>query len=58
MPNLPYVFIPELEVKVISAYSFDGQEKVKYKQVDEGVFVYYNTESEENFDQIIRLTIK
>lgn len=57
-PNLPYVFIPELEGKVVSASSFDGEEKIKYKQVDEGVFLYYDQEAEESFDQIIRLEIK
>jgi alpha-L-fucosidase len=57
-PNLPYIFIPELQGKITSAISFDGKEKIKYKQVEEGVFVYFNTDSKETIDQIIRLTIK
>jgi len=57
-PDLPYIFIPELEGKISSAHSFEGKEKIKFKQVDEGVFLYHNTKSEENVDQIIRLTVK
>lgn len=57
-PNLPYIFIPELEGKVTSAYSFDGDKKVKYKQIDEGVFIYFDTSSDDEIDQILRLKLK
>ncbi len=57
-PNLPYIFIPNLEGKVTSAFSFNGKDKIKYKQVDEGVFVYFDTNSTESIDQIIRITLK
>ncbi len=54
----PYIFIPELKLKVIAASSFEGNLKVKFKQVDEGVFVYTEGIPANEFDQIVKLTIK
>lgn len=54
----PYIFIPELMHKVISANAFDGNQKVKFKQVPEGLFIYTDQLPENSVDQIIVLTIK
>jgi alpha-L-fucosidase len=35
-----FVFIPELKQKIRKAYSFEGKQPVKYKQLPEGTFVY------------------
>lgn len=36
----PYIFIPELKQKVKSARTFEGNVKLKFKQQEEGVFIY------------------
>jgi alpha-L-fucosidase len=53
-----YIFIPGLNLKVIAANSFDGNLKIKFKQVEEGVFVYTNEIPNDPFDQIVKLTIR
>ncbi|WP_372775410.1 alpha-L-fucosidase [Mangrovibacterium sp.] len=57
-PGLPYIFIPEFNEKITSAYSFDGNVKVKYKQVEEGVFIFTEGIPANSVDQIVKLTIK
>lgn len=54
----PYLFIPDLDMKVTSAKTFEGGKKLKFKQQDEGVFVYTEGLPENDFDQIIRLSVK
>lgn len=54
----PYIFIPELKEKIKSVTSFDGKTKIKFKQVKEGVFIYTTMKSDDEIDDILKLTIK
>ncbi len=54
----PYIFIPQFEQKITSAKTFEGDVKLKFKQQDEGVFIYTEGLEENNIDQIIRLTVR
>lgn len=53
-----YLFIPNLEQKVVAAKTFEGDMKLKIKQQDEGLFIYLNGLQANAVDQIIKLTIK
>ncbi len=54
----PYIFIPELKEKISSATSFDGKTKIKFKQMKEGTFLYVDTNSMNDIDEIVKLNIK
>jgi alpha-L-fucosidase len=53
-----YLFIPNLEQKVVAAKTFEGETKLKFKQQNEGVFIYLDGLDENEVDQIITLTVK
>jgi alpha-L-fucosidase len=53
----PYVFIPGLKSKVINAMTFDGK-KVKFKQQDEGVFIYTDGIAEDADDTVLKMEVK
>lgn len=57
-PAEPYVFIPELDARVKSVTSFDGKEKIRFKQVKEGVFLYPSSLDEESIDTIFKMEIR
>jgi len=54
----PYIFIPELKQKVISAVLFDGKSQIKFKQLPEGCFIYTDGASPGAIDTIIELRIQ
>jgi alpha-L-fucosidase len=54
----PFIYIPNLTLKIIDAASFEGGSKVKFKQQDEGVFIYTGQIPANAVDQIITLKIK
>lgn len=54
----PYIFIPELNEKIKAATSFDGNTKIKFKQMAQGVFLYPEENSNNSVDYIIKLKIK
>ncbi|MDO7172633.1 alpha-L-fucosidase [Mariniflexile sp. AS56] len=54
----PYIFIPEFKEKISSATSFDGKTKIKFKQLKEGTFIYVDSNSLNEIDEIIKLKIK
>jgi len=54
-PALPYLFIPSLSHKVVSATLMNGSKPLKIKQQEEGVFVYLEGIVLEEVDTIIRL---
>jgi len=54
----PYIFIPELKQKVISAELFDGKSQIKFKQLPEGCFIYTDGASPGAIDTIIELRIQ
>lgn len=57
-PAEPYVFIPELKEKVTAVTSFDGSQKIKFKQTKDGVFLYTASLVWENIDTIFRVNLK
>ena len=54
-PALPYLFIPSLSRKVVSAALINGSKPPNIKQQEEGVFVYLEGIVLEEVDTIIRL---
>lgn len=52
----PYVFVEGLQARVVSAVTWDGSKKLRYKQQKEGLFLYVDGSGE--IDQILKLTIK
>ncbi|WP_276165991.1 alpha-L-fucosidase [Zobellia alginiliquefaciens] len=58
VPSEPYIFIPELTKKVKSVSSFDGSEKIKFKQVKEGIFLYPKSLDEDSIDTIFKMEIR
>ncbi|MGQ1889968.1 alpha-L-fucosidase [Thermophagus sp. OGC60D27] len=54
----PYLFIPDLKLKVASAKNFENGAKLKFKQQAEGVFIYTKGLPENDVDQIIILKVK
>jgi alpha-L-fucosidase len=50
-----YIFIPQLNEKVITANIFNSKIPVKFKQVAEGVFVYLEGIQQNEIDTIIQL---
>lgn len=55
----PFLFIPELQEKVVSASSYDGNQTIKFKQQKEGLFLYFDqSELKSDLDNIISLKIK
>lgn len=57
-PTEPYVFIPELTLQVKSAMTFDGNEKIKFKQVKEGVFLYPKHLDNNAIDTIFKVELQ
>ena len=57
-PSEPYIFIPELNEKVKMVTSFDGKEKIRFKQVNEGVFLYPSSLDSESIDTIFKMEIR
>jgi alpha-L-fucosidase len=54
--DAPYLFLPGIKNKILSAASFSGKTKLKIKQVPEGVFVYLEGLATNAIDTIIELT--
>lgn len=53
--NQPYLFIPSLKEKVLSASFMADRSNVKFKQQPEGLFIYMNRSDSEVTDRIIQL---
>nr|WP_299073362.1 alpha-L-fucosidase [uncultured Allomuricauda sp.] len=53
----PYLFIPELNEKIVSVKTFDGK-RVKFKQIKEGVFIYMDSKKIDGIDEVLKLKIK
>ncbi len=56
-PSDDYIFIRNLDQKVLSAETFEGK-KLKFKQMKEGVFVYTGSLNQDAIDSIIKLKVK
>ncbi len=50
-----YIFIPGITKKITGAQSFSGKQKLKYKQQQEGVFVYMEGVEINTIDTVIEL---
>jgi alpha-L-fucosidase len=57
-PKEPYLFIPSLKEKVISASLMEDDTTIKFKQQPEGLFIYTNDTGTQSTDRIIRLKIQ
>ena len=56
VPSLqPYIFIPELKEKIISASLLSDKSKIKFKQLPEGSFIYLDGVKPGAIDTIIQL---
>jgi len=51
----PYIFIPELKEKIVSASLLPGKNKIKFKQLPEGSFIYLDGVAPDSIDTIIQL---
>lgn len=54
----PYIFIPGVNVKLLSAKVLATTQTVKFKQQPEGVFVYLDGVAEQPYDTVIELAAK
>lgn len=54
-PFLPYIFIPQVAEKVKAVSLFKNQTGLKFKQVEEGVFVYIDASLYDEVDTVIQL---
>ena len=57
-PGLPYIFVPQLQQKVIAAVVMKNGSAVKYKQEPEGLFIYLDGLQGNEIDTIIQLNIQ
>ena len=55
-PAEDYIFIKNLDLKVLGVQTFDGQ-KIKFKQIKEGVFLYPGSIDDDAMDTIFKLRI-
>ena len=53
----PYIFIPELKEKVISASLLSDKSKINFKQLREGVFIYTSGLQKGSIDNIVQLNV-
>lgn len=51
----PYIFIPELKEKIITASLFPANSKIKFKQMPEGTFIYLDDVNTDAPDTVIQL---
>ena len=51
----PYIFIPELKEKIVSASLLPGSSKIKFKQLPEGSFIYLDGVKPGAIDTIIQI---
>jgi alpha-L-fucosidase len=56
--NDPYILIPELKEKIIAASSFAKGSKIRFKQAQEGTYIYLDGLKMDDTDTIIQLNIK
>jgi alpha-L-fucosidase len=54
-PLQPYIFIPSLKEKILKAFLFKEGKSLRFKQLDEGTFVYLDNKDLNEIDTIIQL---
>ncbi len=57
-PGEPYVFIPQVKEKIVSAVLLKDKTNVSFRQQAEGVFVYLDPGKLDDIDTIIQLTLQ
>ena len=55
--GLPYIFVPQLKEKVITATLLKNGAAVKFKQEPEGVFIYLGNDGEKEIDTVVQLNL-
>jgi alpha-L-fucosidase len=55
MPNTPYLFIPSVKNKIKAVQHMNKNSTMKFKQVDEGVFIYLNDLKPDAYDDVFVL---
>ena len=58
MPAGEYIFVQGFTGKVTGATSFDGNQKIRFKQIPEGLFIYLQGLPENAVDAIIELKVQ
>jgi alpha-L-fucosidase len=57
-PGGEYIFVPGFTGTVTEATSFDNKQKIRYKQIPEGLFIYLAGLPENSTDAIVELRIR
>lgn len=57
-PEENFIFLPGLKEKILSVVTFNSNNKIKFKQVPEGLFIYSEGVEWDNWDTIFELTEK
>lgn len=57
-PETPYLFIPGIDRKIVTAFMFDGKKAVRFKQQPEGVFIYLDNITFNDVNTVIELEWK
>ncbi len=58
IPTANYIFIPGIKDKISEAALFTSGEKLKFKQQEEGTFIYLNNISFDGINTILRVQLK
>jgi len=54
----PYIFIPSLKEKILSATLLNDKSNITFKQQPEGLFIYLDGKKSDDIDTIIQLTLQ
>ncbi|MBO9636960.1 MAG: hypothetical protein J7576_02220, partial [Siphonobacter aquaeclarae] len=57
-PATSYLFIPNVTAKIASIQTYEGKKPLKFKQQPEGLFVYLDGVSTDNWDTILEVRTK
>jgi alpha-L-fucosidase len=54
-PNANFIFIPNVKETIKAATHFESKKAVKFKQITEGVFVYFDGVAFDDWDTVLAL---
>ena len=57
-PTQNFIFIPGVRQKIASVFLFADKTPLKFKQQEEGIFVYIDPAKKDDIDTIVQLTVK
>jgi alpha-L-fucosidase len=58
VPTEPYLFIPQVNKKITKVSALSNGSALKFKQMNEGVFVYLNKSDIDPDDTVIKITVE